>query len=168
MRHLQSSQAYTMIEMVFVITLVGLIASVVSLGFYPVLNSWSLGSPRSTVVNETGYGLGRMVGEMTQLKDKTSIIAANANKFQFVDMNNNNITYLLTGNSLMRNNDILAKGLQSLVFTYSDINELALATPQVSPASTNIWRIKIQMTAVSGGQQISLESQVHPRNIPRS
>lgn len=168
MRKLKNIQAYTLIEMVFVVTLVGLIASVVSLGFFPVLNSWSIGNPRSTLANAAGYGLGRMVGEMAQLKDQNSVVAATASQFQFIDMNDNNITYSLTGNTIMRNGDILAQDIQSLGFTYSDINEQNLPAPQVSPAATDIWRIKIQVTAGSGGQQINLESAVHPRNIPRS
>lgn len=158
---------YTLIEMVLVVTLVGIIASVGALGFMPVLDSWSLGSSRAEISNSAGYALQRMQGEMAQLRDVQSVLAADGTTFSFVDTSDTQITFSLDGTNLMRNDDILARNVSALAFSYFDADHAALPTPQVSPSDTDIWRIVISLTGQAGDQSISLEGQVRPRNIPR-
>lgn len=165
---MRQNRGYTVIELVMIITLMGMIASIAALSFKPALDSWSLGSSRSQETGSIRYALNRMMDEMASIKDSTSVITASASTFQFKDINNTNINYVLTGTNLMRNNDILAQGIQSLSFSYWDMNQQTVANPKVSPAVTDLWRISIQISGQSGDQQVKMEAQIHPRNLMRS
>ena len=50
----------------------------------------------------------------------------------------------------------------------SVINNVVLPSPQVSPASTDIWRIEVTLSSQRDGQSVTMTSQVRPRNLPRS
>ncbi len=157
-----------MIELVLTMTLLGIIAAVGSVTMMPALNSWILGSVRTSTTNTATYAMDRLLSEIGGLKDKKSVVAASATSFQFVDAGNNNITFNLANGNLMRNNNILARGVSGLTFTYWDVNQATVANPTVSPADTNIWRIGVQLTSQVSNQTIRMESEIHPRNLART
>lgn len=163
-----SPPGYTLIELVMVVTLLGLFVAASAVAFKPVLDTWSLGAPRNEVTDATEYALSRMSYEMTQLRDAASVLAAGTGRFQFTDVSNNVIDYTLSGTNLMRNGNILSRGVQTLSFTYYNVNGATLISPQVSPSPTNIWRIEVSITSERGGQSVTMTSQVRPRNLPRS
>jgi prepilin-type N-terminal cleavage/methylation domain-containing protein len=165
---LRNDFGFTIVELVMVITLVGIIAAAAALPFAPALDSWSLGSSRSVAVGTGNNALNRMIIEIAQIKNPQSVTTATADTLTFLDTHDSSIQYNLAGGNLMRNSNILARGVQSLSFIYWDVNHQPLATPQVSPSATDIWRIQVSLTCLSGNQTIPLESNVHPRNLPRS
>lgn len=164
----QKTRGFTLIELVMAITLMGLFVSAATVAFTPVLKTWSLNVPRSEITDATEFALSRMSYEMTQLKDAAGVLVAQGNRFQFIDVSDNTVDYTLSGTDLTRNSDILSRGVQSLSFTYYDVNGAVLATPQVSPSHTDIWSVQISVTGQRDGQSVSMTSQVRPRNLPRS
>lgn len=163
-----NQKGFTLIEMVLGITLMSLMIGAAALAFKPVLDVWGLTSPLNESTDITSYALSRMSFETSQIKDDTSLTVANAGRLKFTDVSNSSIDYSLAGTNLMRNADILARGVQSVAFSYYDINNTAITTPQVAPSKTNVWRIVIKMTVQKGGQSVTMESEVHPRNFSRS
>ncbi len=162
------SAGFTLIEMILVISIVGILAAAAAVGFGPVLDSWYEGESRSEAADTLAVSLSRMIEEISQMKDATSVVIAGASDFQFTDINSNSIRYRLSGNQLLRNSDIFARGVTGLTFTYWDINNAALASPTLSPSATNLWRMAVKITVVKNGQTVNLESQIHPRNLKRS
>lgn len=159
---------FSLVELVLTMTLVGILAMVGALAWSPVMNSWSAGTLRTEAVQSGSYALGRMTGEILQVQNETSVTTANANTFAFTDVFGNAITYTLAGDLLLRNGQTLARGVQALVFNYWDVNEVALPTPQVSPAATDIWRIEVILSLQAANEVVSLSGEVRPRNFPRS
>ncbi len=161
------TNGFSLIEVVFVISLLGLIASVGALSFSPVLDSWTLGSVRREAMASLEYALDRMKGEIAQIKDPTSVISASASSLQFIDVADNNITYSLAGTNLLRNGGILARDVQSLAFTYWNLNDQTIASPAVAPSATDLWRVGVKIVGQTAGQTNAMEGQVRPRNLPR-
>ena len=149
------------------ITLMSLIIGASTLAFQPLLDTWSLVSPLNESTDSSSYALSRISFEVSQVKDANSIVTANAGEFKFTNVSSDSIDYKLSGANLMRNADILARNVQGVAFSYYDINNAAIAAPQVSPSKTNIWRIVVKVTVQKGGQSVTLESGVHPRNFSR-
>lgn len=158
---------FTLIEMALVIVLVGGLTLAGASAISPMLESWAVAAYRGEAVQDNDYALDRMMGEIAQLRNPQSVLTATMSRFQFVDVNNNTIDFYLTGTNLMRNNDVLARGIQQLVFSYWDVGDTTLANPQVAPAATNIWRVGIALVLQAGEQVITMRSQFHPRNLPR-
>jgi len=159
---------FTLIEMVLVLSVVGLLSAAAAVGFLPVFDSWEQGESRSEAADTLAVALSRMIEEISQMKDAQSVVIAGASDFQFTDVNSNSIRYRLSGDQLLRNSDILARGVQTLTFSYWDINNAAVTSPTLSPAATNLWRMSVTISGVKGSQTVTLESQIHPRNLKRS
>jgi len=163
-----NARGFTFIEMTLVIVVVGFLGAAAVVGFTPVLNSWTQGESRSEAADTLAVALGRMTEEISQMKDAKSLTIASASDFQFTDVNSNSIRYRLSGNQLLRNSDVLARNVQSLTFSYWDVNNASVASPTLSPSATNLWRMSVKVSATQGGQTVNLESQIHPRNLKRS
>ncbi|MBI2338975.1 MAG: prepilin-type N-terminal cleavage/methylation domain-containing protein [Deltaproteobacteria bacterium] len=157
----------TIIELLMAVSLLAILGALGLWAFQPVLDSWTVGTTRSEAANDAQYALNRMVTEITQLKDNTSVITADAADFEFTDINDNAIEFSLVGTDLMRNADILARGINSLAFTYRDVNNATIATPAVSPSATDIWRVLVQIQVQVDQQTINMESETQPRNLAR-
>ena len=109
-----------------------------------------------------------MIREIRQINNNTSVITANSSTFKFIDLNNNTITFNVSGGHLMRTvgavSNQLADNVSALSFTYYNTNEAVIAIPQVSPASTDITRIVVDLT-LSAQTSLSCESGVSPRSL---
>ncbi len=163
-----NSKGYTLFELVLVIIILGVLFAGGTVLLRPVLDSWSLAIPREEATDTSSYAMSRMIYEISQLRDKNSVLVATANEFRFTDMSGNVVRYWISGTNVMRNNDILARGVQTLAFSYFDKSHAALPAPQVAPAATNLWQMVIKVIGQKGGQVVTMESEVHPRNLPRS
>lgn len=168
MKKLKYPSGFTLIELAFVITLVGMVTLTVAITLAPMLNSWTVDRPRLEATASINYAVDRIASELAQLKDPLSVMAATTTSFQFVDGSNSNISYTLSGTNLMRNANVLARNVQQLSFSYWDINNQTLAVPTVAPATTNIWRVLVKVTGLSAGQTLKMEAEIHPRNLPRT
>lgn len=160
-----NNRAVTLIELVMVIVVVGVLVGVSSMYIKQTVDLWRFLSFRSEIVSEGRAALIRMEKELRRVFDGFSVYIAASTIFEFNDVNNNRITYRLLGNNLMRNADILADGVTSLVFTYYDRNNALIASPLVFPGQTDIYRINISLSLRSGNQSKILKSQVVPRNL---
>lgn len=165
MRHVRG---FTLIESVLVMSLTTTLFFVGALVVTPLLDSWSQVSARTESLRRVDYALDRLVYEVAQLRNETSVEIATASQLRFIDVNDQQIDYFLNGNLLTRNGNILARNIQSLVFNYWDSNDNLLATPQVAPANTDIWRIGVELSVLTDDQLVTLRSQFHPRNLPRT
>lgn len=168
MKSLLKSSGFSLVEIILALVILGIFSSVASIAFQPVLDSWSLSGPKAEVTQSTLYAVNRMKSEITRIKNAQSIIEATATAFEFTDVDDTTIRYALSGGNLLRNSDILTRGVTGLTFNYWDDTNASLTTPVVAPSDTDIWRIEIKINAAVNGQDLTLATQVHPRNLPRS
>jgi len=154
----------TLIEVVITISIVGILVAVSSMYIKETIDLWNFLSFRNEIINQARAGFLRMTREMRQIANNTTVYFANSTRFNFTDMNSNNIDYYLSGNNLMRNTNLLISGLDNLTFTYYDNTGAVISNPRVSP-DTDIYRIAITMGIRSGTQTKVLKTQVFPRNL---
>jgi Tfp pilus assembly protein FimT len=161
--------AFTLYELIMVIVLVSIIFAVTAPLMLEIGRSWQLAQNRNELSESSKVGMNRMVREIRQILNATSVITANSTTFKFTDINSNIITYNVSGGHLMRilgaTSNQLADNVTALLFTYYDTTEAVIATPIVNPSSTNITRIVIDLTFSVGGTSLSFESGVSPRSL---
>lgn len=160
---IRSRSGYTIFELIMVVVLVGIIFSVTAPLMIEVGRGWQLASNRNKMSEGAMVALDRIAREIRQIRDTTSVLTATGSVFQFIDVNNNNITFSRSGNYLMRNSDQLAANVTALTFTYYD--GAPILTPTVNPLVTNIKSIVINLTFSLGGTSLNLESTVFPRRL---
>ena len=167
MRFENKRRGFTLIEAVMVIAIVGILVAVSSGYIKSTVDLWDFLSFRNEIVNQARMGLLRMTREMRQVANNTSVYFANSTRFNFTDYNLNNINYYLASNNLMRNANILIRGLDNLTFVYYNNASAVISNPRVSPDTTDIYRVGITMGIRSGTQTKVLRTQVFPRNFGR-
>ena len=161
-------QGFSMIELILVMVVTGIIASVTALIFRPTLDSWSLDSSRLTETDSLSYAMNRIMDEIASIQSNTGVLTATASRLRFIGGTGATVDYQLTGSNLMRNSDILARDVQSMTVTYSNVTNAAIGTPAVSPSTTDIWKINVELVGLRDGETVRLQSAMHPRNFPRS
>ncbi|MEI8012419.1 MAG: type II secretion system protein [Candidatus Omnitrophota bacterium] len=165
---MKKNTAFTLIELVMVIVLVGIIFGVTAPLMLEVGRNWQLAQGRNELCESAKVAMDRMVREIRQVKDKTSVITATAVTFKFIDVDNNTITFSTASGHLMRTvgttANQLADNVTAVSFTYYNASESVIASPSVNPSATNIARIVIGLT-LSSGSSLSLESGVVPRSL---
>ncbi len=168
MRRLRRHEGFTLVELVLTMTVLSILFAVTPLIFQPVLDAWSVDAPRQAETDTLSYAMSRMMDEIATVQDKTGVLTATAIRFRFNDGTGAVVDYQLNAGNLMWNNNILARNVQSLSFTYSDVNNAAIATPAVSPSETNIWMVTVEVVGQVSGQTVRLQSAIRPRNFSRS
>lgn len=153
-------RAFTVIEVLFVVALVAVLLAAISPYLRAFHTSWQSADRRSEVIQNARVGMDKMVRELRQAGSFTSVSRFSVT---FEDVDENAITYSLTGDNLERNGVTLANPVDSLRFDYYD--EEGRNTLQ----EENVKSVEISMT-VSDSEgavnPISFMSQVFIRSTP--
>jgi prepilin-type N-terminal cleavage/methylation domain-containing protein len=168
---------FTLIEVVWVIVIVGIIAAMAAPFVSSVLDSWLMNKSERDLVFSARHAINLMVRQIRQIESSEDhpdyITTWTAQEFNFTDINNNAIDFKQSNNQLLRNTDELTDKLQSctpgpcgLNFTYLDSSGTVTATK----SDIRMVRIKLILTVpVSsrlGSDTITIESLARFRNIP--
>ena len=190
MKYLRCKKSFTLIELVMVIVIVGILAGASSMYIKETIDLWRFLSFRNEITAQGRMALERMSREIREIKLRTQsyepIQSAQANSFRFIDVSNNDITFSLSGNNLLRTVggvvNILASNVTSLQFCYYKIDNTSACTPACTPYCSlgcgvsglcnvssgnlsNVYRIVVKVDFNYGGQIKHLESQIYPRNL---
>ncbi len=153
--------AFTLIELVLSIAILGIIGVVLSTMLMEAIKSYQLVSSRRESLTEVRLAIERMKQEINLIRSQNNIDSIGNTNFQFDLPGDADINYFLDGNNLMRKNDILASNVNSLDFYYLDSNGNQTIT------IANIQRIVIEIVIQSqnntGVQRI--RTQIFPRNF---
>ena len=161
-------KGFTLIELVIVISVIGIIAVIVGSILLGVVDAWTFKFNRNDILQDGRMAIGRMTREM---RTASGITIATAGQFRFIETENsgteatisNDITYSLSGSNLNRTENgvanLLAENVSSLAFTYYDASET------VTGVIANIRRVKINVTLTKNGENVYLQSESMPRNL---
>jgi hypothetical protein len=105
-----------------------------------------------------------MARDIQLIRSPSDITTATSTQLSFTDINNNTVSYTLSGSSLNvtknGSTQTLAVGINSLTFTYYNGSG---ATP---PASTALTRyIQIALVVTQNNVNYTLTTSVYPRNL---
>lgn len=169
MKNQNAKRAFTLIELIMVITIAGIVATIGVVLMLEVGASYTYSLDRRGLSSGADAALKRMEQEIRRPKNDTSIITANSTTYRFTDVDNNTRQFALSGTSLTRfdgtNTDVLATDVSAFSFTYLDSGLTTIATAKVSPNATNIRFIQIDMTTSSGANTINYNTIIRPRNL---
>ena len=165
--------AFTLIEILVVLTVVGLIASVSAPFLVTAVQAIDLLTSQSGLQDNAEVALSRISREARRLRNDQSVQTASGTTFRFTDLDNNDITYTQSGTTLTRQvqpnaADVLADSVSAggWAITYYDDDGNSLASPTVGiGTSTDIRRIQFQITFQDDNQTLKVDTAVRPRNL---
>lgn len=125
----QKSKGFTLIELVMVLVIVSVISVVLGKALYQAFQTFITAQNAQEVDWNGLIALQRINNDIHTIRSSASITTIGSNNFVFTDVNGNSVQYQLSGTNLMRNTQVLAAGIQSLSFTYSNASGSATTTP---------------------------------------
>ena len=163
-------KSFTIIELVITMTVLVVIGWLGVSALLSGVDSWSMFNQRKELLTDGRMALDRMAREIRMVKDKTSILTADAVIFSFVDADDNTLSFATNLSVIERTENSTVNGLldnvTNLSFTYYDANNSVIVTPVVSPSETNIKRIRINISLNKGSSHaLNLETDAWPRNL---
>jgi len=162
-------RSFTLIELVMVIVIMAIIASAAIPLLISTTESWIIASRRNEMSESARISLDRIIREIRELRNDTSVIFANNSSFRFLNLANANISFSLSGNTLQRtingtvNN--LADNVNSLNFSYYNVTDSVISAPIVSPLATDIKRVQVDLVFSLGSTQLAVRAAVSPRRL---
>ncbi|MCX5708525.1 MAG: type II secretion system protein, partial [Candidatus Omnitrophica bacterium] len=143
----------TLIETIMTIAIMGILSGVLMFSIKGVMDLWNFWSFRSEISSQGRIAVMRMVREIRQVRNETTVFIADSSRIQFNDTINQTIDYALNGTNLTRNGNVLASGITHLDFTYYDISNAQLAPLPLNQTNREaIFMIGLELTMVSGDQ----------------
>ena len=166
---MKKNKGFTLIELVIVITIIGITASILGFMLLGTIKAWTFKFNRNDILWDGRLALDRMTREIRTIKNSTSITTATSSQFRFTDAGNKDITYSLSSTNLNRTENgtanLLAGDVSSLAFTYYNSSDTVIPSPVVSPSATDIRRVKINLTLTKNGQNVYLQSDASTKNF---
>ena len=152
---------FTLVELVIVIVVVSIAGLLLAGVFREAVGSYRFVDVQSDLLQQARYAEERVSRELRCVKDRTSVTAAEARTFAFVDKDAARVAVSWDGTKGSRllyvKNGVpqtLAAGVDSLAFAYFRENGSA-AAPVVAPDGTDIRRITLYLRLAKGGQTVA-------------
>lgn len=155
----RKQQGFTLFELIMVITILGIVGVVMT----KLLSQGLLAMQTEQQVTDATWqgqiAVQRMVRDIAAVRSPSDISTASADTFAFTDINDNAVTYTLSGSSLTRNGAILADGISSLNFTYQDANGSSTAS------TIAIRYVTLSLTVTQNSANYTVSTAVTLRNL---
>lgn len=159
MRYLGKQQGFTLIELIMVIILLAVIAKVSSQMLAQGLTAY-LCSEKTTEANWQGQlAIERMVRDFRTVRSANDISLHSSSAFTFVNLNGNTVAYLLNGEDLLLNDNVLASGVNSLTFTYYDKDG------NVVSDIANLAYVNVALNLTKNGANYNIDTAVFLRDL---
>lgn len=159
-------KAYTLVELVMVMVILGILVGIGAPALLKTVDAWSFSSGfQDFAVQSAIVTTNRMSREIRRLKNENSFTTADTSQLAFTDLDNNAITYNLSGNTIMRDSDGLCDNITSLTFTYYDDSGAQLAVPVSAANRPKIRRVTAAFSILAGTNTLNFSFQTRPRNV---
>ncbi len=166
------NKGFTLIEMVMVITLLGIIGGIIALPLYIGTKGWFEATTREGITESGRIAIERMMREIRNTgrtaANAPCISTATATTFSFSDASGNlttcdSIAFSLAVPNIQRTDasgtSNLANDVNSLAFTYYDNANVPTAVV------ANVRRVGIEIVSTSGGETLRKYSEVYLSNM---
>ena len=169
LRGIFNNKGFTLIEMVMVITLLGIIGGIIALPLYQGTKGWFEATTREGITESGRIAIERMMREIRNTARTAAnapcITTATATSFVFGDdpANCASINFSRAGAvapyTVQRNGVDLGNDVNSLTFTYYDNTNVPTAVV------ANVRRVDIEIVSTQGGETMRKYSEVYLSNM---
>jgi prepilin-type N-terminal cleavage/methylation domain-containing protein len=170
-----SQKGFSLIELIIVIITVGIIAAATAPIFMSGFDAFFWMRDATDTQAQGELAIDRVAREIRAIDpsvdfDSTALPTASQIKFKFPKYDGTSttewVTYALQGTNLMRNTDLLASNVTSLVFSYTKQDGTTLTPPLTLPQANSIWLVQITLQVSGSQSSSSLRTTVFLRRGP--
>jgi prepilin-type N-terminal cleavage/methylation domain-containing protein len=152
-------KGFTLLEMVIVIVVLGIVASIAAPMIYTAAQASQAQSRLSDILGQARSAMIRMSRDLRNIRSTdASDLVMGASSLSLIDVNTDAIAYTLSSGNLLRNGQILAQGVSNLSFTYYDANAA------VTAVNANVRYIKFSFTVTRNTISETFYNLIYVRN----
>ncbi|MDI6808392.1 MAG: hypothetical protein QME66_05355 [Candidatus Eisenbacteria bacterium] len=166
-----SRKGGTLIELVTVLVVLTTIAVLTGNSFKQSIASFDYVDKRKEILSEARVASERTMKELTRLRGRRDVLVANQTSVSFTDIDASTITLSWNGvpgtDLILTKNgspNVLCSRVDSLAFQYLK-SDGTVATPLVSPNSTDIWRVVLLLRVNKDGEKTLVRTSEFLRNL---
>lgn len=156
-------RAYSLLELILVITMLGIIAGVLASMLLWGVNMFSFVSDRMDMVQTSRISMKILDKSLRDLQGTNDIVSASSTELNFFNPDSEHIVFSYANGVLSKNGQSMVEGLSAFLFTYFKMAGDTIATPVADPSE--IWKIRFTMRATVNNKPVRLESSVIPRRF---
>ncbi|MBN2103843.1 type II secretion system protein [bacterium] len=152
----KKKRGFTVLEMILALIIMGIIVTVLTPLFRNSISMYIY----TTEIAEEGQiariAFNRMLMDM---RDITTLNSGTSTSIDFIDVDNDNLNYYVSGSNLFLNGSLAAENLNDLTIEYIDWNGASIDEPDSST-----WQIRITMEFDIMGSPQTYTGEIQPRN----
>lgn len=153
-----AKKGFTLVEMVAVITILGIVGMVSSYVIFESTKVYARTLPWLDASYQCRLAVEQMKSELRDL-EPGSLTTFTPIALTFQLLSGQPLTYSLAGSNLLRNGDLLAKGVQAFSLTYRKRD----GTSALIAADVHL--LELDLTVQAGGQTCRVQTAVFPRSL---
>jgi len=153
-----TARGYTLVEMVAVITILSIVGMASSLVVLESMRVYARTVPALDATYEARLASQRFKMDLRDMQEG-SITTFSPAALSFQLSGGQSISYGLSGPNLLRNGDLLARGVSSFGITYWKSDGTGATT------AAEVHLVEIDLTVQSAGQTFRIQSAVFPRSL---
>lgn len=153
-----NEKGYTLIELVVVITILGIIALVPSAALLESAKIYARTVPTLDATYQARFAVERMKSDVRDMQDG-SITTFTSTALTFKLSSGQSIAYTLSGSTLLRNGDLLAKGVTALSISYKQKDGTTAAL------ASDLNLVEIDLMVQTADQPYRVQIAVYPRGL---
>jgi len=162
---MKNKKGFTLVEYILVIALSGILVLALAQVVIITIRSFDIVLAGSNIIGQTDTQYQRMMREIRQIRDRTSLFTASSDDISFADINGNNIEYRLSAGKILRNSAIAIDDVTAFSIQYFDKDGNLIAAPAVYPQNTNARSVGVTLTVTKSSQSLTTRSGVRLRNL---
>jgi prepilin-type N-terminal cleavage/methylation domain-containing protein len=151
-------RGYTLVEMVAVMTILGIVGMVSSYVIFESMKVYARTVPALDASYQARLAVERMKSDFRDMK-AGSITTYTSTALTFQLSAGQTIAYSLSGSNLLRNGDLLAKGVSAFTFGYRKEDGTS------ATAAVDLHLLELDLTVQTAGQPYRVQTAVFPRNL---
>lgn len=169
-KFVKGKEGFTLIEIVVVLVIVGILAAILIEPFRQGVKSFVGIETRSDLTSQARDATTRIVREIRNIQkkanDKPNITSADGTSITFVDNRGTSISFSLSGNTVLRDTNILADKVSNLEFRYFKGDNTALTTFPLSAADLDeVRRVLVILAMQEGTESVTMTGQAFLRDL---
>ncbi len=179
-KFVKGKEGFTLIEIVLVLVIIAVLAGILIEPFRLGVKSYIGIETRADLTSQAREATVRIVREMRNIRKEPNdippdtappthipkITTANANTITFVDVEDNTITFALSGSTVLRDTNILADKVSSLDLRYFKGDNTALTTFPLRAADLDaVRRILVFLTIQENTETVTMTGQAFLRDL---
>lgn len=148
--------AFTLIELVVTITVLAVVSAIAVGIFVESGRALSGARNRNNGFEDAQYALNRLDVDLSGLANRSQVTSMQSNAIT-LDISGSDLTYALSGSTLLRDGEVLARNVTQFALTYYQ------SDGSIATQASDLHRIGANITVSHGGNPAPLRLEIFPR-----